>query len=1649
MEISKLARLEACAANCVVPRSINAAKKVLDINVSDWMEIFTAEYLEYVSKSFKFIRLKMVNVQGLDVQVCSVIADTIGSKITELWIENCQDLTWNAEMKKLLVNTKSLEVLVLKNNKWVDDFILEQLAIRYQKTLVHLELENLSISNNALFQMGRRCSGLQTLSLVCLPKITDVGLIEMAKTIHINVLNISHNLKITDKGIEALIFGAKQLQSVVLVNVPKLTNQAVASLYEATASWGKKRNVESEPITHLEIRDNSNMNAEMLLWVSACLPNLTHLDLRDCNGLQLVKSMNEMISIRKITDLRLGPSQHKVDSGKFLLCMQYQGPQLLVLHLVGIRGLLDPHIGDLIECALNLEEVVLIDVEFATSTIESICSNIPNISRLQLTGSSIFADIDLRCLATICRNMLELTVQRCPRLTDSAFTRFVSMKLLHKLDLANLSALPESLPPGSGLQRGTCTGGIMQFLTLAPLDCLVLDGLPLPAVADSFACLMKCTLTKLKTLSLKRCPLVRIGDVTQLLARYVGCEVIDCTDCPEMPQPSSPAYAEAPHLSPFLQHEFTSEFCGYRLSVAGRCRYVQYWAVRHQLRRHYGAKLMQRLRRKYLRRLIQLKQQRRERWSDFKHWQLTRIQGLVRGFLVRRRLAKIKARGSAIVKAARDAIIHRNYIIAKKMKIYYRAQLRSRIFHGWYKNAQLSVLVLGRTADDVMCRKRARDLKRIFKILREQEIEFKERKFEDCAGAFREVHFLMRILKHWRTVVFETSTKNQKLVRQFMLCTALKTNNSSHQIANRLKAESFSKQRHLMIAWLCMARDYLVVKRINALVPMAINHAAQTFFRRVVGMTFRALQIHRENRLVKRAAKLRGQAHHILYKNLMACRSICKRMDYQLAAKASMRIAAPQRSQYLTRLAFSQRFPTLTRQTIYYKARVEMVKLFILERTTVVSYHKFKFQVIELKKWRIKCMKAEILRHRIYYKKMFGAWALFRANSKNMGALYYKMYLVRLSKKVMFALQMNRAMGKEYVRTVQLDIERRTKDEAAFFVFVARVIKLQAKVRAIRAKARFAEEKVQKLYSIQVLQNFFRTCLARKEYAGRLRKNEIGDRVREDHELDLMREAEAETRYYNYRLKALVDFQRIFRGWKGRIRAMEVAVIFYRDHSKEYYNKNQHARLQHEAFKRAAIARENYKHKMAAQIQKRVRGMQARFRFVGIKHQAKIARLAVYVQREYRRRLAMLKLQAMKRDKKSEIRFKAARRQRGLVLRLMGFKNRKQQSQFGAVLGELGMDPLSFNYRIGELVAESIADFKNLVGIFKRERALVEENGLNRLAVSMGRRKVLANQGWKMKVQDAVRIIEKGHKYEGYTGVICRIDETLLGVPLYEIKLDRFNKQTFLRMTTDAYSTYAFTQPLTKVQVKPKLLEYEQPSVIFGVDGSDPFFCKKNVNAVWTLQRAFRVFRARKIASRKRYELWLRSAGRQWSLLNHLAETNTLNMQAHNVAGLLGVRPAKPVFFDEIRHPFLPARLTSNVTKEAESVAIAREWEFKYRDRINYLQKCAIIQGREYFSTGYEKLTFNRKLNIFSSMSYGMVFKKKSQNISDMQGTRGVKFLAKQQSMVTGLDKFCFEQFQGSPHVRYYKVVLCGFTAISTWFMLMNVYCVLSLGCDT
>lgn len=1638
--IRQISLIQSCEEHCFHKRidKFNNNRVVLDVDLSYWYDINNLSLiLQKNTQNYKNIRLILNNIQSINQFTCDIIAETIGPRITEIYINNCSSLSWNNDVKRILNNSKFITTLILINNNWLDDIIMEQLAKRYKKSLMHLEIENsLIISDRGIIHFGRRCKLIHTFKMICCSKITDISIIEIAKNNHISILNLSHNLKITDESIECILSTGRHLQSITLINNILLTDRSISSLYEANTSWGKKRNMESQTMTVLECRDNDNFTSQCLTYISASIINITKLDLRDCINIDLIKGMSEIMGMNKIIDLKIGPmmmlkKSPPFDSNRFLQAMSYQASQLLSLHLVGLSKLNDQYIGDLIEQTINLNDLTLENLDFASLTIESICSNIPNISNIHLIGSNQFADIDLRCLTTVCRNIINLTIQRCPLLTDAGFTRFVCLKQLQKLNLSHCS-YPSSTTSaatttsstisgsrGRGGGSGQCSGNIIKFLSVSPITSLVLDGLLFHKVNELFPALMKSTLTKLEYLSIRNCRGIKLIDINYLLERFIACRILDCTDCPDLPTHTIRSSSSSSHHNPFLSYEQSNDFSGYKLRGSLLLLYEQYWALQFQLRRHYGAKLLQRLRRRYIQRCLELKQDRRDRWSNFKLKQLVIIQAYVRSYLIRKVMKKKLYAGRRIVQGARNYLFYQNYLKEKKASLYYQKYLIITSFQKIMKHHIISKNQSYQLSNQTKFIQIKYKLKYYFKLLKVMQHEFKERSYEKSAVAYYQVNYLIKIISYWKTCIFKTKIRKQQLVLMFLQCTHLTFYNSFNQMNKINRAINFNERRLYMIAWMIFAKDIMEIRRINSLIPLALNHAMKTFFNRVMKLVFHyGLQQHRKNRLIKRHAKNKAIEYYYNHEMKYGVLRFNTRCQYKLILKSNMLLTKSTRLKYIIKLGIINRFPRYTRHSLYYKKQYKYINNYICHRLFTYGYSTFKVNIVKSKKFR-EMMHISIMKYyNILSNKTYKAWVIFTKNNKTMGEYYYKKYILKLQKKIMMIIKMNHILNKDYVQSIKLLCDTKLKTKDGFSKVLKVMKRIQATFRARKLRLKYIEERVQKLYSIQVLQNFIRTMQARKIYSRRLKKQLLSSVIKGDNELDLMRIADIETQYYNYQIRAIINFQRIYRGWKGRRIAMERAIEYFRESSADYYSQNKISRLRHEAYRRFLLAKEHQKVTAAVEIQKIIRGYLAKKRVEEVRQLAKKTRYTIYVQKYYRRRLAMLKLQGMKRDINNIDRFNSARKQRGFMMRLFNFKTRKQQDSIASILKATGLDPMSFNYRVMELFQDTYHDFFQIIQMLRRERLLVQQNGYDEIALTVGRRKILQKLGLKPEVHDAVKIIEEGHPYQGYTGRVTRIDDSLIGLPLYEVKLDHKGILTFTRMTTDSLLAYTSTQPLVKIEKHQKLINFKSHEY---ADIDDPFFSKKNMFAAWKIQCAYRCYRAKKIVNRSRYEFWLRSISRQWSLYNHLSETNTLTTQGYNVAWLLKVLPKRKVFYDELRHVVIPGRYLKQSEKIPENTAIMREYMIKYRDRMTYLQKCAILNGKDYFATGYQPMTSSRKLFLTLKGSTGFISKGLS-CIRGLFGSKGVKELKKQTTLVTGLDKYFFPQFVGSPHVRYHKV---------------------------
>jgi hypothetical protein len=240
-----------------------------------------------------------------------------------------------------------------------------------------------------------------------------------------------------------------------------------------------------------------------------------------------------------------------------------------------------------------------------------------------------------------------------------------------------------------------------------------------------------------------------------------------------------------------------------------------------------------------------------------------------------------------------------------------------------------------------------------------------------------------------------------------------------------------------------------------------------------------------------------------------------------------------------------------------------------------------------------------------------------------------------------------------------------------------------------------------------------------------------------------------------------------------------------------------------------------------------------------------------------------------------------------------------------------------------------------------REWNIVREARGDFIRTIKARRERLQSEGWALKVYDAVKITDVNNLYCGRTGVIVRIDTSIPGDPLYEVKLDHNQQTTFVMMTTDALTIYTKKQPLKRIIKVPITDGFmnNRPIPIYGINKDDPFYSGPRVDAAWAIQLFWRQYRARKIAARLRFELWVRSADTQRALISTLANTNTLTYQANTLAGMLGLKPSKWVFYDEVRHNFESLRLlASKRVLISEKKAIGKEAMAAYKERIKFME---------------------------------------------------------------------------------------------------------------
>ena len=144
---------------------------------------------------------------------------------------------------------------------------------------------------------------------------------ELANTIRLTDLSISHNVRITDVGVSLVLSNSSKLNNLVLKNCPNLTIESVRSLHQSNVVWGKKKSNSAYALILLDISDTFRMTYELLSWISVSASNLVSLDIRNCKDLELLSGIRELKSLKKLEQIYLGPSRDLIDSREFVQCL--------------------------------------------------------------------------------------------------------------------------------------------------------------------------------------------------------------------------------------------------------------------------------------------------------------------------------------------------------------------------------------------------------------------------------------------------------------------------------------------------------------------------------------------------------------------------------------------------------------------------------------------------------------------------------------------------------------------------------------------------------------------------------------------------------------------------------------------------------------------------------------------------------------------------------------------------------------------------------------------------------------------------------------------------------------------------------------------------------------------------------------------------------------------------------------------------------------------------------------------------------------------------------------------------------------------------------------------------------------------------------
>ena len=555
-----------------------------------------------------------------------------------------------------------------------------------------------------------------------------------------------------------------------------------------------------------------------------------------------------------------GPSDTPLRIDNFLQSIFFHTANLKVLHLNGLLDLIDSELAEIIEQTLLVCELYLIDMNVGTKTTEAIASNIPNVSRISICGSSELRDIDVRCLTGTCKNLTEITLRNCPKLTDDAFSRCILLSRLFKVDLTGCSTL--------------LTGNFLNSFVSCPLKYFVLDGIQFSPLSSMVRMNIQPKLS-LQEFSCQNNGLLTVRDAAFLLNHFVRCISFNFTDCVgfEGATPVELEYLQNSHSHPFVRYSKSQEFVGFKADLFLLHHRKRHLSVVKHLRRHHAAVLMQRLRRRQVVARKAYEEQLKAFLAHQRAKATTILQAFCRLVLARKFFLPRLRAGRVIVVGGQKYLKSRHYRKIIKARKHYRKALQRKLLNIFVDFHQDSHQELIDRADRLYPKLALRLKQRMFRRLLTQEEIFAENRLLSDAPVYWEINIKYKLIGAWKTLIGQTRILRMKLIQVFMNIVDLKTHNSFRQIEKTKMAMTFGNMLNFIKCWVLLAQRVYAFRLAESKIPMAIAYFERSFKFRVLSLVIHSgLNKYRLLQYQKRLLKKKGDAKHVWMKKLLGGR---------------------------------------------------------------------------------------------------------------------------------------------------------------------------------------------------------------------------------------------------------------------------------------------------------------------------------------------------------------------------------------------------------------------------------------------------------------------------------------------------------------------------------------------------------------------------------------------------------------------------------------------------------------------------------------------------------------------------------------------------------------------------------------------------------